>query len=613
MDHPHIARFIDSGATTEGHPYFAMELVDGQSITKYCNQNTLTVRDRVRLMITVCEATQHAHQKGIIHRDLKPSNVMIGENDGKPQPKIIDFGVAKATEESLIQSLVQTRQFEAIGTPLYMSPEQASLSRDVDTRSDVYSLGVILYELLTGSSVIDEETAKSKNTDEIRRIIREELPLRPSRKVALSSDTDKLSAAFATSPRRLSKILNSDLDWIVMKALEKDRARRYVSVADLARDLERWLTGSPVEARAPTLSYFAYRFLQRNAIASVAAAIVLVSLFATTLFSLRQARVARAAESVARDNESSYRAAVSFQSRFLQLYSPNELGANASPLDIIEKGITLIDEELPNEPLAQAIIYAASGDLLFDLGDRKRSVELLESSLKLFNAFGKDTELEAITAKSTLARAYERIQKPNAAFDLAKEVTNANLAESKAFAHAKIQAYFVLARIARQNVRDSAAGHYQKALELALKHDLHKSAATALTQLHGVLMQSQPDNAMAYARQAYEIVMTNFPNDEYKIARAHQCWARAKLYNGNHEEVIELLDPHMETLSDKLGAKHHEVVRAITFLGVAHAELKNKGEALARLNEAWKIADPIAKRFPIVRLGGAPLPHLIET
>ncbi|HKB04976.1 MAG TPA: protein kinase [Gemmataceae bacterium] len=282
MDHPNIARIHDGGTTLSGRPYFVMELVRGVPITQFCDQSRLPVRERLTLFVQVCQAVQHAHQKGIIHRDLKPSNVMVTLHDGKPVPKVIDFGVAKALGQKLTDKTLFTGFAQMVGTPVYMSPEQAELSGlDVDTRSDVYALGVLLYELLTGTTPFDGERLRTVGYDEMRRIIREEDPARPSSRVStLGQAASTMSVNRGSDPRRLTRLLRGELDWVVMKCLEKDRARRYETADALAKDLERYLSDEPVQAFPPSVAYRARKFVQRNKGSVIAAALVLLALTA---------------------------------------------------------------------------------------------------------------------------------------------------------------------------------------------------------------------------------------------------------------------------------------------------------------------------------------------
>ena len=266
MDHPNIARVLDAGATDTGRPYFVMELVKGVPITEYCDQARLTPRERLELFVTVCQAIQHAHQKGIIHRDIKPNNVLVTRHDDRPVVKVIDFGVAKATSGQLTDKTLFTGFAQVIGTPLYMSPEQTALnSIDIDTRSDIYSLGVLLYELLTSTTPFDKARLEQAAFDEVRRIIREEEPEKPSTRISTLGETlASISAVRGMEPRKLSQLVKGDLDWIVMKALEKDRSRRYETANSFAADVLRYLTDEPVLASPPSAGYRFRKFARRN-------------------------------------------------------------------------------------------------------------------------------------------------------------------------------------------------------------------------------------------------------------------------------------------------------------------------------------------------------------
>ena len=309
MDHPNIAKVLDGGLTDSGRPYFVMEYVKGVPITEYCDATRLSVEERLSLFVQVCSALQHAHQKGIIHRDLKPSNILVAPYDDKPVPKVIDFGLAKAMHQSLTEKTLYTAHEMVLGTPLYMSPEQAQLNNlDVDTRSDIYSLGVLLYELLTGTTPLERKRFKEAAWDEIRRMIREEEPLRPSTRLSSTDTLPSLATFRHTEPAKLKKLVRGELDWIVMKALEKDRTRRYETASSLARDIGRYLADEVVEARPPSPGYRIGKFVRRRKAQVIAAGLVLLALLAgiagTTWGLIREARAnTKLAESLTREQK----------------------------------------------------------------------------------------------------------------------------------------------------------------------------------------------------------------------------------------------------------------------------------------------------------------------
>jgi eukaryotic-like serine/threonine-protein kinase len=299
MDHPNIAKVLDAGATETGRPFFVMELVRGIKITDYCDQNKLSTTERLGLFTQVCNAIQHAHQKGIIHRDIKPSNILVTLHDGVPVPKVIDFGIAKATQGRLTDQTLFTAFEQFIGTPAYMSPEQAEMSGlDIDTRSDIYALGVLLYELLTGAPPFDPKELLKAGLDELRRTIREKEPARPSTRLSTMLDADLTAVAQRrhSEPPKLIHALRGDLDWIVMKSLEKDRTRRYETANGLAMDIQRYLTNEPIVARPPSTMYRFQKLVRRNrtmfAAASVGATALLIGLILSS-YAFIQERIMR--------------------------------------------------------------------------------------------------------------------------------------------------------------------------------------------------------------------------------------------------------------------------------------------------------------------------------
>jgi hypothetical protein len=309
MDHPNIAKILDAGATPSGRPYVVMELIKGPPITRFCDQHQLALDARLELFIRVCHAIQHAHQKGVIHRDIKPSNVLVCHYDGHPVPKVIDFGVAKAIDGQLTDKTLFTHFGQIIGTFEYMSPEQAELSQlDLDTRTDIYSLGTLLYELLTGTTPFDSRRLGTAALDELRRVLREEIPPRPSRRISTLGRSPCMSTSPGAGSEQLGRSLRGELDWIVMKTLEKQRSRRYETVSDLARDIQRYLKGEPIEARPPSRIYALSKFVTRHSTGVIIGMTVLTCLCLGVLgASLGLVRARKEAELARRANAESVR------------------------------------------------------------------------------------------------------------------------------------------------------------------------------------------------------------------------------------------------------------------------------------------------------------------
>jgi serine/threonine protein kinase/Tfp pilus assembly protein PilF len=362
MDHPHIAKVLDAGTTDGGLPYFVMELVKGVPLTKYCDDHRLTPRQRLELFIPVCQAIQHAHQKGIIHRDLKPSNVLVALYDGRPVPKVIDFGVAKATGQKLTDRTMYTEFGAIVGTLEYMSPEQAELNQlDIDTRSDIYSLGVLLYELLTGTTPFEKKRLKNAALMEVLRIIREDEPPKPSTRLSTTDELPSISANRGLEPSRLSALVRGDLDWIVMKALDKDRNRRYETANGFALDIQRYLADEPVLACPPSAAYRFRKFTHRNRGPVLAAALVLVALLvgiAGTTIGLLHAQAERDKAVAAKESE---RLAVIDAEENLQ-----------TARDAVDQMYTRAAEEMADKPQLELIRRA-----------------LLEDALKFYRGFQK--------------------------------------------------------------------------------------------------------------------------------------------------------------------------------------------------------------------------------
>ena len=377
MDHPHIAKVLDAGTTDSGRPYFVMELVRGLPITDYCDQSQLTLRDRLQLFAELGKAVQHAHQKGIIHRDIKPTNVLVTEQDGQPTVKIIDFGVAKALDRRLSQHSVYTRFQQMIGTPVYMSPEQTGMSRlDVDTRSDIYSLGVLLYELLTGCTPFDREQLAHGALQEVQRIIREEDPPKPSSKLTDSGDhLPSIAAARHTEPAKLTRVVRGELDWIVMKCLEKDRNRRYDTALGLVHDIERYLHDEPVKASPPSRIYrlrkFAHRYRVPLAVGLAFTCVLVLGFGISVWQAVRATRSERLAEASAKRTERVLEYLVSA----FRKPDPAIDGREVKVVDVLEQAMEDATIQLVDDPLERAALLDAISKSFIGLGLYDRAVQ----------------------------------------------------------------------------------------------------------------------------------------------------------------------------------------------------------------------------------------------
>ena len=403
MDHPNIAKVFDAGVTETGRPYFVMELARGIPITDYCDKHKLPTQERLQLLIGVCQAVQHAHQKGVIHRDLKPSNILVVIQDDRPIPKIIDFGIAKATDHRLAQRTLFTEQGQLMGTPEYMSPEQAEMSGlDVDTRTDIYSLGVILYELLVGALPFDAQKLRSAGFGEIQRIIRETEPPKASTRLSTLKETKaEIAKMRGTDPGSLVKLLRGDLDWITMKAMAKDRTHRYSSASELAAEIERHLRHEPVSAGPPSSVYRIRKYIRRHKLGVAAAGVmmlaVLIGTAGTTIGLLRAVR----AEKKAIEEAATAKRVSDFLVDLFNVSDPSEARGNTiTAREILDRGAKKVEVELVGQPAIQARLMDTMGKVFQSLGLFDQALPLMQSALQSRRSRLGDDNLEAAESMS---------------------------------------------------------------------------------------------------------------------------------------------------------------------------------------------------------------------
>ncbi len=533
MDHPCIAKVFEAGATERGRLYFAMEHVQGVPITQHCDTHRLTNRERLTLFQQICEGVQHAHQKAIIHRDLKPSNILVTVQDGKSVPKIIDFGVAKATAQPLTERTIYTELGQLIGTPEYMSPEQAEMTgQDVDTRTDVYSLGVLLYELLVGRLPFEPQELRLAGFDEIRRKIREVEPPRPSTRITRMGKASDVSARNrSTTAAKLSSQLRGDLDWITMKALEKDRTRRYGSPAELAADIDRYLHNQPILAGSPSTTYRLGKFVRRHRFGVSAAATFFALLVAFAIMMTLQAnRVARqrdralAAEQRALTEAETAAEVSQFLVDLFEVSDPSEARGNSvTAREILDRGAVRIEDTLADQPEVQGRLMHTMGNVYFNLGLYDSALELAEEVCRIRQSLYTGDHPEI--AQSLLLLSEIHIERGE--FDRAEELNRESLAMNQRLfgtEHPKTaESLQTLAiNLKRQNRLDEAEKAYREVLTIRRNQIPPDPVATAstLTSLGELLrLKDQLDEAEAMHREALNLIRES-KSDYHPVVRS---------------------------------------------------------------------------------------------
>ena len=582
MDHPAIARVFDAGATSEGRPYFVMEYVRGEGIASYCNKHKLSIPSRIDLFLQVCDGVQHAHQKGIIHRDLKPSNILVTVQDDRPVPKIIDFGVAKAITQHLTDRTLYTEQGVLIGTPEYMSPEQAEMTElDIDTRTDVYALGVVFYELLTGALPFDGKALREKGVEEIRRTIREVDPPRPSTRVttlAASGETNERTT------RELARDLRGDLDWITMCALEKDRTRRYGSVSDLAADLRRHVEHLPVLASPPSTVYRVRKFARRHR-AGVLVAATLASLlvaFAVTM-TVQARRITREWERANREAQAA-KEITEFLVGLFSVSDPSQAKGNTvTAREILDQGAQRIGA-LSSQPPLQARLQRTLGGVYTSLGLYALADPLLERALETDRrVLGLDSRetMDTLFAVGELRYYEQRFREAEAAY---REAAQRRRAVLGADARDTLEADMAVASACMQQDRfDEAERLFRPALERQ-QRVLGDEDSLTLNTLNEMSVldfrQGRYAEGMPFIERAWRLHLKLFGENAPRtlISQGNLADTLAKLKR--YDEAEQLFRTAITGQERVLGRQHPTTRRTVAKL-VAMYEAWGKSEKVA--------------------------------
>jgi serine/threonine protein kinase len=600
MEHPNIAKVLDAGTSEAGRPFFVMELVKGAPLTDYCDQHCLGMPERLTLFRQICSAVQHAHQKGIIHRDLKPSNILVENHDGNPVPKVIDFGLAKATSGMPLSDFSMISAFGLVaGTPIYMAPEQATPDAlDIDTRADIYALGVILYELLTGSTPIQRGSFQLVAFHELLRVIREVEPPIPSSRIRTSETLVSLAAVRQTEPARLGRFVRGDLDWIVMKALAKERRRRYDSAGAFALDIERFLNHEPVSAGPPTAVYRLRKFIRRNRLQVVAASLVLLALVAgivgTTLGLVEASRQGKEAEKRLSQVEKS----IDILGSVFKDLDPAKADEEDKPLlarlgERLDQATAQIEGDAIGDPLSVARMQKILGTSQLGLGNPKKAIGLLTKARETFTALLGSGDRDTLNAMGSLAIGFQNAGKLKQALPLYEET----LALMKPKLGADDPDTLVVMNNLANCYRDD--GSLDRALPLleetlklmkAKRGPDHRDALVFTNNLASAYHERKRFyQAQSLLEEALPLMKTKLGRDNSDTLINMNNLAMAYQEDGKVDLALPLLDETFKLRKAKLGLEHPDTLVSMTNLGFAFQEANKLDMALPLFEDALKI------------------------